>query len=503
MRNLKEDREILDKIDSEIIRLLEERMKIIKDVGLYKLNNNLNTEDKNREKEIIKNLENKIDGEFKNIIDPIYTSIFKESKKLSAKIKNENFIYGLIGENLSHSKSKEIHELLADYTYNLRDIKGNELDEFFNLRNFKGINVTIPYKEVSMKYLDEIDELAKKIGAVNTIVNRKGRLIGYNTDYFGFDYSLDFYGIDLKNKKVLILGSGGASKMLQKLVMDKGAKEFVVISRPTENNYETIDKFADFEVIINATPIGMYPNNMECKVDLTKFKKLDAVIDLIYNPLKTKLILDAEKLSIKTMSGLMMLVAQALFACELFLDKKLDESLIIKIYKKLKFDMENILLIGMPSCGKTSMGKMLAEKLKRDFYDTDKLIEVEEGKTIPEIFEEKGEIYFRNLESKIIKNLSKKNGIVIATGGGTPIREENRDYISQNSLVIYLNRDLENLETSGRPLSKNLENLKRLYEERKEIYEGLANIEIDVIEDKIKNLDLILKEVEKYENFSD
>ena len=502
MRNLKEDREILDKIDSEIIRLLEERMKIIKDVGLYKLNNNLNTEDKNREKEIIKNLENKIDGEFKNIIDPIYTSIFKESKKLSAKIKNENFIYGLIGENLSHSKSKEIHELLADYTYNLRDIKGNELDEFFNLRNFKGINVTIPYKEVSMKYLDEIDELAKEIGAVNTIVNRKGRLIGYNTDYFGFDYSLDFYGIDLKNKKVLILGSGGASKMLQKLVMDKGAKESVVISRSTENNYETIDKFADFEVIINATPIGMYPNNMECKVDLTKFKKLDAVIDLIYNPLKTKLILDAEKLSIKTMSGLMMLVAQAFFACELFLDKKLDESLIIKIYKKLKFDMENILLIGMPSCGKTSMGKMLAEKLKRDFYDTDKLIEVEEGKTIPEIFEEKGEIYFRNLESKIIKSLSKKNGIVIATGGGTPIREENRDYISQNSLVIYLNRDLENLETSGRPLSKNLENLKRLYEERKEIYEGLANIEIDVIEDKIKNLDLILKEVEKYENFS-
>ena len=175
MRNLKEDREILDKIDAEIIRLLEERMKIIKDVGLYKLNNNLNTEDKNREREIIKKLENKIDGEFKDIVDPIYTSIFKESKKLSAKIKNENFTYGLIGESLSHSKSKEIHELLADYTYNLRDIKNNELDEFFNLKKFKGINVTIPYKEVSMKYLDEIDELAKEIGAVNTIVNRKGR----------------------------------------------------------------------------------------------------------------------------------------------------------------------------------------------------------------------------------------------------------------------------------------------------------------------------------------
>lgn len=504
MRNLKEEREILDKIDAEIIRLLEERMTIIKDVGLYKLNNNLNTEDKNREREIIKKLENKIDGEFKDIVDPIYTSIFKESKKLSAKIKNENFTYGLIGESLSHSKSKEIHELLADYTYNLRDIKNNELDEFFNLKKFKGINVTIPYKEVSMKYLDEIDELAKEIGAVNTIVNRNGRLIGYNTDYLGFNYSLNFYGIDLKDKKVLILGSGGASKMLQKLLMDKGAKEFVVISRSTENNYESIEKFADFEVIINATPIGMYPNNMECKVDLTKFNKLEDVIDLIYNPLKTKLILDAEKLNIKTMSGLMMLVAQAFFACELFLNKKLDESLIIKIYKKLKFDMENILLIGMPSCGKTSMGMMLAEKLKRDFYDTDDLIvKEEEGKTIPEIFEEKGEDYFRDIESKILKDLSERNGIVIVSGGGTPLREENRDYISQNSLVIYLNRDLENLETSGRPLSKNLENLKKLYDERKEIYEALANIEIDVREDKIKNLDLILKEVEKHEDFSD
>lgn len=503
MRNLKEDREILDKIDNEIIKLLEERMKIIKDIGLYKLNNNLNTEDKSREREIIKNLENEIDGEFKNIVDPIYSSIFKESKKLSAKIKDENFSYGLIGESLSHSKSKEIHELLGYYPYNLRDIKTNELDEFFKLRKFKGINVTIPCKEVSMSYLDETDELAKEIGAVNTIVNRDGRLIGYNTDYLGFDYSLNFYGIDLKDKKVLILGSGGASKMLQKLVMDKGAKEFVVISRSTENNYESIEKFADFEVIINATPLGMYPNNMESEVDLEKFNKLDAVIDLIYNPLKTKLILDAEKLNIKTMSGLMMLVAQAFFACELFLDKKIDESLIIKIYNKLKFNMENILLIGMPSSGKTSMGKMLGEKLKRDFYDTDKLIEEEEDKTIPEIFVEKGEDYFRNLESKILKDLSKRNGLVIATGGGTPLREKNRYYILQNSLVIYLNRNLENLETSGRPLSKNLDDLKNLYKERKEIYEDLAHIKVDVIEDKIKNLDIILKEVENYENSCD
>lgn len=291
--------------------------------------------------------------------------------------------------------------------------------------------------------------------------------------------------------------------MLQKLVIDKGAEEFVVISRSSENNYDSLEKFSEFEVIINATPVGMYPNNMESKVDLNKFNNLEAVIDLIYNPLKTKLLLDGEKLNIKTMSGLMMLVAQAFFACELFLEKKLDESLIIKIYKKLKSDMENIILIGMPSSGKTTMGKMLAEKLNRKFFDIDKLIEEEEGKTIPEIFEEKGEDYFRNLETGVLKDLSKKNGLVIASGGGTPLREENRDYILQNSLVIYLKRDLENLETSGRPLSKNLENLKKLYSERKIIYENLANIKIDVKEDKTENLNLILKEVENYEIIGD
>ena len=305
------------------------------------------------------------------------------------------------------------------------------------------------------------------------------------------------------DKKILILGSGGASKMLQKLAADKGAKRVVVISRSGENNYDNLDKFSDFNIIINASPVGMYPNNMDCKVDLSKFNDLETVIDLIYNPLNTKLILDAKKLGIKTMSGLLMLVAQAFFACELFLEKKLDESLIIKIYKKLKFDIENIILIGMPSSGKTTMGKMLAEKLNRKFFDIDKLIEEEEGKIIPEIFEEKGEEYFRDLESKVLEDISKENGLVIASGGGTPLRKENRDYILQNSIVIYLKRGLENLETSGRPLSKNLEDLKKLNSERKGIYEDLAQIKIDVIEDKKENLNLILKEVENYEIIGD
>ena len=501
MKNLDESRKNLDEIDSQIVHLLEKRMKISKEIGIFKANNNLKTEDSGREDEIIKNLENKIDPEFKDAIKPIYCEIFKESKKIISRVKNENFKFGLIGESLSHSKSKEIHEFFGKYTYNLKNLKESEVEDFFKKKNFRGINVTIPYKELSIKYLDQVDPAAKEIGAVNTIINRNGILKGYNTDYLGFDYSLKYFDIDLKDKEILILGSGGASKMVQKLASDKGAKSVVVISRSGDNNYENIEKFSDFNVIINASPVGMYPNNMECKVDLKIFKKLEAVIDLIYNPFKTKLILDGEKLGIKTMNGLLMLVAQAFFAGELFLDEKLDESIIEKIYFKIKGDMENIALVGMPSCGKTTMARLLSEKLNRVYFDTDKLIEEMEGK-IPEIFEKKGEKYFRDLETSVLEEVSKKTGIIIATGGGTPLREINRELLLQNSLVIYLDRDIKNLETEGRPLSKNLETLEKMYGERNKIYEDISNIKIKVIEDEEKTLQKILEEIKNYENSS-
>ena len=501
MKNLDESRKNLDEIDSQIVHLLEKRMEISKEIGILKLNNNLKTEDSGREDQVIKNLENKIAPEFKTSIKPIYGEIFKESKKIISRVKDENFKFGLIGESLSHSKSKEIHQLFERYDYNLKNLKQNEVEGFFEKKNFMGINVTIPYKELSIKYLDQVDPLAREIGAVNTIVNKDGELFGYNTDYLGFDYSLKYFDLDLKDKKILILGSGGASKMLQKLVADRGAKRVLVISRRGENNYENLEEFSDFNLIINASPVGMYPNNMECKVDLKIFKNLEAVIDLIYNPLKTKLILDGKKLGIKTMNGLLMLVAQAFFAAELFLDEKLDESLIEKIYFKIKSDMENIALVGMPSCGKTTMARLLSEKLKRDYFDTDKLIEEREGK-IPEIFENKGEKYFRDLETKVLEELSKKTGIIIATGGGTPLREINRDLLLQNALVIYLDRDIKNLETEGRPLSKNLETLEKMYGERNKIYQDISHIKIKVIEDEEKTLEKILEEIKNYENFS-
>lgn len=501
MKNLDESRKNLDEIDSQIVHLLERRMKISKEVGIIKANNNLNTEDSSREGEIIKNLENKIAPEFKSAIKPIYDEIFRESKNIISKIKDENFKFGLIGESLSHSKSKEIHELFGRYTYNLKNLKASQVEDFFKKKNFRGINVTIPYKEFSIKHLDQVDPATKEIGAVNTIINRNGILKGYNTDYLGFDYSLKYFDIDLKDKNILILGSGGASKMVQKLAADRGAKSVVVISRSGENNYDNLDKFKDFDIIINASPVGMFPNNMDYKVDLSKFKKLEAVIDLIYNPLNTKLILDGKKLGIKTMNGLLMLVAQAFFAAELFLDEKLNKSLIEKIYFKIKKDMENIVFVGMPSCGKTTMAKLLSEKLNRFYFDTDKLIEEKEG-NIPEIFDKKGERYFRDLETKVLEEVSKKTGVIIASGGGTPLKEINRELLLQNSLIIYLDRDIKNLETEGRPLSKNLEALEKMYKDRNKIYEDISNIKIKVLEDKEKTLQKILEEIKNYENSS-
>ena len=318
----------------------------------------------------------------------------------------------------------------------------------------------------------------------------------------GFDYSLKFFDINLKDKKVLILGSGGASKMVEEYCKDNLAKNIVIISRNGENNYHNLENYKDFNVIINATPVGMYPHNLESKVDISIFDDLDFVIDLIYNPLNTKLILDAKKNNIKTMPGLLMLVAQAFYACELFVDEKLDESLISKVYKKIKRDMLNIVFIGMPASGKTTMAKLLADKLNREFWDTDVLIEEKENSSIPTIFKTKGETYFRSLETKVLEEVSKKTGVVIATGGGTILKKVNRNLILQNSFVIYLDREIENLETVNRPLSKNLDSLKEIYSNRSEIYNQLSNLKTKVIENKTKTLELILEGLKKDENFS-
>lgn len=484
----------LNSIDDEIIKLFEKRMLISEKIGNYKRENNLGLTDLSREKEVVNALENKIDSKFKFAVNPLYEEIFKLSKECQKRTLNyKEFEYGLIGKKLSHSKSAEIHNIIGGYDYALHPMEENELEKFFAEKKFKGINVTIPYKVEVLKYLDEISPLAQRIGSVNTIINNNGKLVGYNTDYDGFKYMCQKAQIAFKDKRVIVLGSGGASKTIQTFLEDELAKEVVVISRSGENNYDNIEKFSEFDIIINTTPVGMYPNNLECKIDLSMFKNCEAVVDIIYNPINTKLILKAKKRKLKVATGLDMLVAQAYYAAQLFLDKELPVELIESTLKKIKFDMENIVLVGMPGAGKSTIGKLLAEKLNRKFVDIDKCVEEYAGMSIPEIFIKRGEEEFRKLESETIKKFGSENGIVIATGGGTPVLKENQNAIMQNGYVIFLDRDIKSLEMEGRPLSKDVETLKQIYVDRYRVYRGMSNKTISVLKEIDKTLDAVLE----------
>ncbi len=411
--------------------------------------------------------------------------------------------YGLIGKFLGHSMSKYIHGDLWGYDYKLQNLNESEFDYFLKEKNFKGLNVTIPYKEKVIKYLDKLNDLAEDIGAVNTIKNNNGKLEGYNTDYYGFDYMLKEANISYDDKKVLILGSGGASKMVQKYCKDKDAKEIIVISRTGENNYENLDKFKDFDAIVNASPVGMYPKNLESKIDIDLFTKLDSVVDLIYNPLKTKLLLDAESKNIKIASGLDMLVSQAFYSAEIFFDKKLDQAIIEKTCKLLEREIMNITFVGMPGSGKTRMASLLAKDLGKKLIDIDREIEKKEKLNIEDIFKYKGEKYFRKIESQVLLDFSKEKGQIISTGGGSILSEINRHAIRQNSFVMFLNRPVEKLSRRKRPLSKDLESLKNMYEKRISYYKEVSDIEIDVEESISKTYEKIKRELIKHEIISD
>ncbi len=403
-------------------------------------------------------------------------------------------MFGLLGRHLSHSLSPQIHEKLGDYDYRLFCKEPEELDEFFSDKTLKGYNVTIPYKVDAFNHCDEVSERAKKIGSVNTCIRRAdGTLYGDNTDYFGFLYMARKAKADFKNKKVLVLGSGGASLTVQIVCRDEGAKEVVVVSRTGENNYSNIFRHYDVDIIVNTTPVGMYPHNGERLIDLSKFTKCTAVLDLIYNPLKTPLILDAKELGINSSNGLTMLVAQAVKSAEQFLGEEIPEGKIDSVYESLLKERKNIVLVGMPGSGKSTVGKMLSEKLSREFLDTDEMIVQKTGRTIPEIFAEKGEDYFREVESECVKEAGKQMGLVIATGGGAVLRKENRDALRQNSVVIFLERDVLSLETEGRPLSSSEEKLKKMYEIRYPIYKAVSDFTVKTNDDA----QITLREAEK------
>lgn len=392
--------------------------------------------------------------------------------------------YGCIGEHLKHSFSKEIHNSLSDYEYELKEIPKDKLDEFMTLHDFKAINVTIPYKEAVIPYLSYIDAAAKEIGAVNTIINKDGRLYGYNTDFYGMIMLIAHAGIDLKNKKVAILGTGGTSKTASAVAKSLLAREILTVSRTKKDGtitYEELyENHKDLDVIINTTPLGMFPNNFTKAVDIKRFANLSGVIDAVYNPLRTQLISDAQRQGIKAEGGLYMLVAQGVLASEIFLDKKYEKGMLDEVFEKLRRKKENIVLIGMPSSGKSTVGKEIAKRIGRNFYDTDELIEQQAKKKPSEIIMSMGEDHFRKLESDIVKEVSKETGAVIATGGGVVLKKENINTLSQNGRIYFLDRPFALLlPTQDRPLTSTKEALLKKYNERYSIYETSADVKID------------------------
>ena len=385
--------------------------------------------------------------------------------------------FGLLGRKLGHSYSPQIHNLLGGYPYELFEREPEDVADFLKNGDFDGINVTIPYKKDVIPCLDEIDPLALRLGAVNTIVKRNGKLTGYNSDYFGFRSMVQRTGIAVAGKKALVLGSGGASATARAVLEDLGA-EVVVISRSGENNYGNLHLHADAAVLVNATPVGMYPNTGEAPVDVSRFPALEGVLDVIYNPARTQLLLDSEKHSIPAFNGLWMLVAQAKQSAQWFLDRELPDSLVADIHRKLKAQMENIVLIGMAGCGKSTIGRLLAKETGKAFWDADAQIEKLAGKTIPEIFARDGEAEFRRLETAVLSELGKQSGLVIATGGGCVTRPENYSLLHQNGRILWLKRDPGKLPTAGRPLSQKTDP-KVLYEQREHLYAAFADAALE------------------------
>ncbi len=384
--------------------------------------------------------------------------------------------YGLLGEHLHHSYSPLIHSYFSRYPYELYEVQRDELEDWVKNNDLAGYNVTIPYKQEIMKYCDELSETAKKIGAVNTVVKRSdGTLFGDNTDYFGFSYMLSELNVDVKGKKAVVLGSGGASKTVQTVLKEQGA-EVVVISRKGEDNYDNIEKHKDAVLLVNATPVGMYPNCPESPVDLSVFENLQGVCDLIYNPAKTDLLLQAESFGIKFLNGLLMLVAQAKRTEEIFFSKKINDDIIKNFTDKIADRTLNIALVGMPGCGKSTVGKILSEITNRAFVDSDEEIFRRTGKTPAQLIEEFGESEFRRIETEVLKDLSKESSLVIATGGGVVTVPKNLILLMQNSKIVLIERDLDLLATDNRPLSKNLS---KLYNKRKILYMAFADITVD------------------------
>lgn len=396
-------------------------------------------------------------------------------------------IYGCIAEKLSHSFSKEIHSKLYDEPYTLQEVPKAELDSFMRTRDFQAINVTIPYKEAVIPYLDEISPIARDIGAVNTIVNKNGKLYGYNTDFMGLSALIRRAGISLTDRKVLVLGSGGTSKTAFAVAKHLGCREVYRVSRSGKGGCITYEEakaeHSDAQILINTTPCGMYPNLGGSAVDLKDYPGTQGVVDAVYNPLRSQLVCDALKKGIPATGGLYMLVAQAVYAVEKFKDITIPAQKIEEIFTELERDKENIVLIGMPGCGKTTVGNALSQVLGMELVDTDAMIVATSGTDIPSIFAQKGEPYFRDLETSAIREAASRQHCIIATGGGAVLREKNMEFLRQNGRIYFIDRPLEALlPTDDRPLSSDRQALEKRYTERYSLYCGACDRHIRTVD---------------------
>lgn len=386
--------------------------------------------------------------------------------------------FGLIGEKLGHSYSKQIHEMLGGYEYGMYELEPEMLGSFLEGKTLSGMNVTIPYKKAVIPYCGELSDTARRIGSVNTMVLKNGVYVGHNTDYCGFAYSVARCGVDAAGKKALVFGGGGVTPTVCAVLSDLGCREVVVVSRKGAVTYSDLDAHRDAEILVNATPVGMYPKNGQSVVAAADFPRCEAVLDLVYNPFRTALLLEAERLGIPHENGLAMLAHQAVRAWEIFTDKTAPDGATEDITSRLQRQMENVILIGMPGCGKTGAGRRLAGRLGREFVDADDELVKSDGKSIPEIFAEGGEELFRRLETETLKRLCSRSGLVIATGGGCVTKRENYDILHQNGKIVWIKRDLGALPSDGRPLSQKYA-AEELYARRRDSYAAFADAAVE------------------------